>query len=340
MSPIEIGVQSEEEIQEATDQEIEALLMDEHGKPTMEAEVISDFLHFVEWDAMFEDDELIDVIHERDAFILSIKDGEDFEEVEEGTEGAEKITVLEIDGEDLVQIVDEDDLLSMFGYYVSQLPEDTLEEKARKAVFGALGVDERGMMFGKKYKKGKSGHKDKKGMMAYEDVDEDELEEGPFRKGQFRKIHKAGGKDQVARMLIAMMKKEVIVRAPGGAGTGYKKGDYKKSGAGYPSGTAKGKKKHKAYVKKSKAKIAKAAKKAKKGKRIAARFTAKAKTKKGEAKKKGKKKLAASAPAPTGTRLLEGAGMAAAVVNYQTQAENTARTNPLGTKDSEKKDSE
>ena len=364
MSPIEIGAPSAEDVQEATDQDIEALLVDENGKPTLEGEVIQGFLDFVEWDGLFEDEEFADHIQEREAFIVPTEDGEDFEEVEEGTDGAEKIVVQEIDGEVLAAVVDEEDLVSMFEYYVTHLPEDTLEDKARKAVFGALEIDEelaaeiaeRGMMFGKygKDKKKKKGtayegmhammmkkKKKKKGAMSYEDVDEAELAEGPFKKGSFKKIHKAGGKDQVARMLVAMMKKEVIRRAPGGPGTGYKKGDYKKHPGGYASGTPKGKKKHRAYLGKSKAKVLKAAKKAKKGKRVAGRFSAKAKGKKGAGalakKKKGKKKLVASAPsAPASTRLLEGASMAAAVVGHQRQAENTARTNPLGVQDVKK----
>lgn len=386
MSPIEIGAPTAEEVQEATDQEIEALLMDEDGKLTLEGEVVQGFLDFVEWDDLFEDDEFAKHIREREAFIVPIDDGADFEEVEEGTEGAEKIIVQEIDGETLAAIVDEDDLVSMFGYYVQHLPEDTLEDKARKAVFGALEIDEelaaeiaeRGMMpgysqseyakkYGDKKKKKGSAHgsehggkyegdadeaehgnslrammmkkkKKKPGTMTYGEADEDAaLDEGPFKRGAFRKIHKAGGKDQVARMLIAMMKKEVIRRAPGGPGSGYKKGDYKKFPGGYATGTAKGLKKHRAYLKKSKAKVLKAAKKAKKGKRIAGRFAAKAKSKKGAGvlakKKKGTEKLVASAPAPSGNRLLEGASMAAAVVSHQERAERIARGDSAEKKD-------
>ena len=220
MSPIEIGAATAEEVLEATDQEIEALLKDEDGKLTLEGEVIQGFLDFVEWDGLFEDAELADAIQERDAFIIPIEDGEDFEEVEEGTEGAEKIVVQEIDGETLAQLVDEDDLVSMFEFYVQQLPEDTLEDKARKAVFGALVVDEElaaeiaeagmkagysqseyAMKYGKKKKKG-SAHegdadeagamlqqmmkkKKKKKGMSYEDIDA--LEKAPSRRARSRR---------------------------------------------------------------------------------------------------------------------------------------------------------
>lgn len=349
MSPIEITAPSPEEVLD--EQDVESLLQDEDGKPTLEAEVIGDFLNFIEWDSVFDAPELADHIETVDVLTLPIEDGEDFVEVEAGTEGAEKIKVQQIAGDILAQVVDEDDLLAMFQYYLEHLPEDTLEDKARKAIFGVLDVGEAKHLFKKKKKKKMMGmayededdddpeeagpifqmmkkRKKKKGMMRYEGEDgvdeDDELTEQPFRKGSFRKIHKAGGKDQVARMLIAMMGKEAIRRAPGGAGTGYKKGDYKKHPAGYGGGTPKGRKRYRAYLKKFKAKITKAAKRAKKGARIAGRFAAKAKVKKGAMAKK-KKKLVAHAPASgkplmasaaqkPGTTITEGAALAGAVL--------------------------
>lgn len=333
MSPITITTPEADELEE---QDVEALLQDEEGKPTLEAEVIDSFLGFVDWDEVFEDAAVTPHIESVSAYIKNTEDGSDFVEVEEGTEGAEKIDLQQISGDVLSQVIDEDDLLLMFEYYLENLPEDTLEDKARKAIFATYGIGERGMMMSKDkliYGAGSKGmmpgysqsaykkkygskHKKKKGMMAYEageEDEEDELDEGPFKKGAFKKIHKAGGKGQVARMLIAMMKKQAIVRAP--AGKGYKKGDYKKSPAGYGGGTPGGRKRYRAYVKKHKAAISKTAKGARKAAKIAARFTAKAKTKKGAAAKK-KKTLAASVSVKTipGTTISEGASLAGAVM--------------------------
>ncbi len=357
MSPIEITAPSPEEVQE--EQDVESLLKDEDGKPTLEAEVISDFLNFVEWDDIFDAPELSGHIETAEALTLPTEDGEDFVEVEAGTEGAEKIKVQQIAGDILAQVVDEDDLLAMFQYYLEHLPEDTLEDKARKAVFGVLDVGEAGHLFKKKKKK-KMGaayedgadeagpilrmmmkRRKTKGAMAYEgedDLEEDELTEQPFKRGAFRKMHKAGAQDQVARMLLALLGKAAIRRAPGGAGTGYKKGDYKKHPAGYGGGTPKGRKKYRAYLQKFKAKITKAAKKAKKAKRIAGRFAAKAKAKKGAMAKK-KKKLVAHAPGSDkplvaspaqipGTTVSEGASLAGAVLNVSQSKPITEEREP------------
>ena len=342
MSPIEITAPTASEV--ADDEvDVESILYNEDKSLTLEGEVVSEFLNFVQWDEVFDDPEMAEHIKRVDAFILPTEDGEDFAEVEEGTKDAEKVKLEQIDGEILAQVIDEDDLLVMFEYYLKSLPETTLEDKARKAVFGALDVDEEDldelMHGGKKKKKKKMGMTyegddgedvdeagamfqmmlkkkgKKKSMHKYED--EDGLDEGPFKKGSFRKIHKAGGKDLVARMLIAMLSKEAVRRAPGGPGTGYKGGDYKKA-KGYAPGTASGQKRYRAYVRKHKAAIEKTKKATKKASKIGKRFAAKAKVKKGVKAKKKKKKLAASAPAPSTPVLSEGAALASKVVAVQT----------------------
>ena len=164
------------------------------------------------------------------------REGETIRVVDKDTEGAEEIEIESIDGEKLVDLVDVEDLVDMFEWILNDMYEEDmpLEDKAAIACF----LDEK------------------------------------FKKGAFRKIHKAGGKDQVARMLIAMMKKGAIKRA-GEPGAGYRGGDYQKNKAGYPSGTPKGRKKYKTYVGgKGKGKAAKAKRKAKKGAKVAGRFAA------------------------------------------------------------------
>lgn len=163
-------------------------------------------------------------------------DGDTIKIVDKDTEDAEEIELESLNMEKTLEVLDVDDLTDMLEWLLNDMYEEDLplEDKARIACF----LDEK------------------------------------FKKGAFRKMHKAGGKDQVARMLVAMMKKGVIKRAPE-AGKGYKGGDYDKNPAGYPSGTSKGKKVWKTYVTgKGKGKVAKAKKKAKKGAKLARRLAA------------------------------------------------------------------
>ena len=288
MSPIIINAPQTEDEQV---EDVNTILFDEDGKLTLEGEVVRDFLDFVDWGDVMDSEGAQEHLEEEEILAI-VEDGDDgdFWEVDEKEEGAAPITVVKLDGEIAAQLVDEDDLAAMFDYYVQNLPEATLEEKLRKAAFGHFEIEE-------------------------SELTEDEqtaLDEGPFKKGSFRKIRKAGGKDQVTRMLLAMLNKESIKRVP--KGKGYKKGDYKKHPAGYAEGTPTGIKKWRTYVKKKKSSIEKAAKKAKKGKRIASKFAAKAKSKPGgKAKKKGKKLTASTEPSTTPV-LSEGAAMAGSIV--------------------------
>jgi hypothetical protein len=279
MSPIIISREAAEV------EEVDSLLVGKDGKPTVEAEVIREFLEFVDWHDIFDSEEAKPYVETSTVLALDEEDGDDFVEVEEGTEGAQKLEVETLSGEVVAQLVDEDDLLAMFEHYVAAMPEDTLEDKVRKA--------------------------------AFVDIGEDAVDEAPFKKGAFRKMHKAGGGPQVKRMLMAMMNKEAIRRVP--KKSGYLKGDYKKDPAGYGGGTAKGVKRWRTYLAKSKAKSAQAAKKAAKGKRVQAKFVAKAKGKPGakvtvkKGAPVGKKKLTASQEVSP-SNLTEGASMAGSIL--------------------------
>ncbi len=295
MSPVVIGGDKSK----VDEVDVEQLLVNEEGEPSIEATVIEEFLGDVEWspliDEMLADEETRELVKVSEVHAKPLKGVEGAlvvcEEDETDDEDASLYLVFEVKGSDVAEVVDVDDLYTMFDYFLrEELPEETMEDKIRKAVFGVI------------------------------DIDEADLDER-FKKGDFKKIHKAGGKDQVARMLIAMLKKEVIQRADS-PGTGYKGGDYKKQPAGYSTGTPKGKKKYKIYKKKFAAKIKKAAVKAKKGIKIAG--------KKGGAGggKKGKKKVAASVEAPAGgTVLSEGASLAGKLINLQ---EDKPKTPPKG----------
>ena len=281
-------------------QDVTALLFKDDGETlTLEGEIIHDFLDDVDFQSIFDDPEVREsgLVQGTELWLVE-KDGE-LEPAEEGTEGAKLYPVETIDPETLGQIVDMDDLLAMFEYHIeNELGGDSLEEKARLAAAMQLA--------------------------GYE-VDE---AKGPFKKGDFRKMHKAGAKDQVMRMLLAMIHKSSIQRVA--KGTGYKAGDYKKHPAGYAPGTPSGIKKWQKYRKQKAGKIKKAALKAKKGKaRIAAKKGfKKAAAKKGAAKKlakkgagKGKRTVAASVETkPKGKRLLEGASMAGALTERVTNA--------------------
>lgn len=201
-------------------EDVSALLFREDGRLTLEGQVIASFVESVDLEAAFES--LADI-----ATVETIKLTES--ETGDVVEGEGEDTEVEcLDGEDVAEAVDADDLFSMFEHYAHALPEATIEEKAYKAAALSL-------------------------------IDEEALEE--YAKGEFRKMVKKGaaGKALVNRMLGAMIAKQVIKRAKaknpgtprkgasgftgqgGQKGAGYKGGDYEKNPPGYGAGTAKGK---------------------------------------------------------------------------------------------------
>ncbi len=198
--------------------DVESLLV-RGDRLTLEGQVVADFLESVDFEDAFEH---LAEAAETETIKLSEADGE----VVEGAADGVDTEVEVIDGEDLAESIDVDDLCQMFEHYVDGLPEASIEEKAYKAAALSL-------------------------------VGEDRLEE--FQKGTFRKMGKTGaGRALVNRMLGAMIAKQVIKRAKskgpgtprkgssgftgqGGAkGAGYKGGDYDKNPPGYGAGTGKG----------------------------------------------------------------------------------------------------
>jgi hypothetical protein len=143
---------------------------------TLEAEVISDFLTCTDFSEIFEHPEI-------DKYTTSIK-----QENEEG----DSETIEVIPGDVALQLVDEDDLTQMFLQYVDALPEETLEDVAKKTAISNL-LDEK------------------------------------FKKGTFKKVHKVkGGKQLVNKMIGAMLAKKAIKRN----GSKYAKGKAYGSGTG------------------------------------------------------------------------------------------------------------
>jgi hypothetical protein len=128
----------------------------------------------------------------------------------ETDEDGEPVEIIEMDGEVVAAAIDEDDLGGMFDNFVeNELAEDdSFSGRLRyRAVMDALGIDE--------------------------------ARRAPFKKGSFRGLARSGpdGRDRVNRMLGAMIAKGVI-RKTAKAGSGYKGGDYQRSG-GYPVGKGK-----------------------------------------------------------------------------------------------------
>jgi len=250
--------------------DVQSILFDEKGELTLVGEAVAEFLADVDFGPILDNKEVIEagLVDTSEVWMKKDDDG-NYVACEEGDEGATLFIAQELDGDTLAQVIDTDDLVSMFEWHVEEeLPLETLEDKARyAALISALGIDE-------------------------ETLDE----KAPFKKGDFKKMHAAGGKDMVARMLMAMLKKEAIARADK-PGEGYKGGDYKKDPAGYGAGTAAGQKKLDQYNKKNKAQKAKMEKKTLKAKKkVAAKkgFGKKAAAKKGAAKKAKKADIAAS----------------------------------------------
>lgn len=190
-------------------------MLEKNGQPTVEARVIDAFLSEVDWTELTEDDDVLE-FSDVDTVKAQIDEngvvsGDDGEIVE--AEDGEEVAVSETPGFVVAEMVDLDDLHSMFEHYVLNMPENTLEEKAEKAV-----------------------------MLPY--LSEEALEE--YDKGDFKKIHKKGkaGKTLVKRMMMAMMFKGSIKRA--GTTGGYTSGskwhkNVRKYGKGYkPDGGYKG----------------------------------------------------------------------------------------------------
>ena len=249
--PIEITAETmrDEELQS-----IESLMYDSSGNYTPMAETVAMFLDHVDWTALFEQDEDENHVVVSEVFVRVADDGS-YVESDEGEEGSFKVEVEEISSEAIENILDIDDMVAMFEWFLGELPAETLEEKARLAAFGI------------------------------------DVSEKVFKKGAFKKIHKAGGKDIVARMLIAMQHKQAIKRAKK-PGAGYAGGDYMKA-AGYGAGSWAKRKGYERYTKKKEAVSKKMAKAQKKQYSILKRFVAKAGKKK-KPVKKGKKKIVAN----------------------------------------------
>mgnify|MGYP000117907488 CR=1 FL=1 len=115
------------------------------GNLTVEGQLIEDFLNWVDWSPIFED-AYFDAIKYRTTVPADAidEDGEPaFWSLDENDDGDGLVTIESIVGEDLGDYIDEDDLFESFCYYIENLPEDTLEEKTRKAVgLAMVGLEE------------------------------------------------------------------------------------------------------------------------------------------------------------------------------------------------------
>lgn len=261
---------------------VAAYLEDKEGKPTLQAKVLENFIDDVDFDDVFEalasDPECAGVIESEEGWIKWDAELECYVEAEKGEEGAELGTIQTINGDVLSEVVDLEDMESMFDYHMTNEHDaSTLQGKLEAAVF------------------------------SYGDVDEETLDE--FKKGDFKKVHKGAmkttggtGPKMVNRMLGAMIAKQAIKRAKasgpgtpkkkggftnqgGEKGAGYRGGDYEKHGPGYGDGTEPGQKVWMKYVKRKAAELKKKSMKIK-GKKAAPKekkVTKKAVAKKGAA---------------------------------------------------------
>lgn len=136
-------------------------------------------------------------------------------------EGLEWFVRETLPGHIVAEVVDFEDLLAMLPHFIAELPEDTLEDRARKALFhdlteidyaAAVGLDPDDV----------EGIEEARRLF--------EKAKRPFKKGQFRTGPFAGAKQgepahsMRMRMMQAMLKKGAIHRV--GKGKGYKKGGY------------------------------------------------------------------------------------------------------------------
>lgn len=223
------------------DADVEEILFNE-GELTTAGAVVAGFLDGVEWEPVFEDAELRELVR-GEKLHFRMNDAGVAEECEEDTAGAESIDGEVMEGVALAHVVDADDLYGMFARYVQEsMPLDTLADKHRFGVALSL-LDE-------------------------EDVDEAHLDE--WKKKQFRTLRKKN-KDMVSRMMLAMLHKGAIRRVKPGTGYPSKRSDYGPGGSsggwkGYPSGTGGGIKAWLKYKGANAAKVKQAARKASKGK--------------------------------------------------------------------------
>lgn len=194
-------------IAESANDVIDVELLTKDGELKLEAQVIADFLTHADFGAVFENAAALPHIVEFDAngkLVTGDKAiaerivngaGTDFDDVldEEGTQF--------LPGDVASNLIDPNDLVSMFEHYVDTLSDESLEDKARLAAVGNLfGITEK------------------------------------FARGAFKKMARKGkvGHANVARMMLAMLNKGAIKRAKtstsGYGGGGYEKGPaYKKT---------------------------------------------------------------------------------------------------------------
>jgi len=275
---------SDEEL-EVQPNDVYESLFDENNEFTLEGETIYNFLMEVDFSDLFDDEEIRDAgLIDEDEILLMKADDETIETDDEEKADVGVMEVESIDGDVAVELIDMEDLVEMFYWWLeNEHPNETLEERASIALF-----------------------------LDTEDGDEDD-EDGEvderFKKGSFRKIRKRkGGVAVVNAMLGAMLNKEIITRAKGGSGKGYKKGDYDKNPKGYKKGgTAAGLRaygaflrKHTAQLKKSRKKLATA-----RGVKVSDRIAGTEKLSKAE-KKAGAKSKRATASAEAQGEFVKG----------------------------------
>jgi hypothetical protein len=229
--PIEITNVHAEDL----DEQAEIDLFTKDGELTLEAEVLAGFIASLDCGDLFEDEDVREFIESETGFYREDEDGE-MVACEKDAEGAQELTIESLDGEIAALFIDEDDMLAMFEHYVENLPEETLEEKARKAVFTE------GFKKGAFKKIHAGGGKTLVNRMLG----------AMMAKGAIKKAGSSGTKY-----------KEKGVTAKGGVtpGKGYAGGDYTKA-SGYAPGTGGGIKKWMSYKGKHASDLKKAGKKA------------------------------------------------------------------------------
>lgn len=211
-------------IHEAADVADDFDVLTQTGELTLEAETVSDFLTHADFSAVFNHPAVKECISTiaggKIAFGAKADQAAHREALSDLAEGEDDAVVQVISVEDALKVIDESDLEQMFLHYVESLPENTLEDRARRAaIANYYGIDEK---------------------------------KGGFKKGGFRTVHgKPGGPALVNRMLGAMLNKGLIKRADE-PGTGYKKGDYEKT-KNYKTGATKAAKAKVAKFKKANA---------------------------------------------------------------------------------------
>lgn len=143
-------------------------------------------------------------------------------------EGLALYVIESVPGAIVAEHVDTDDLLGMFPQFLDELPEDTLEDRARKALFADMLEVDYASMFPN---------------LEGEDLEEAKrlFKKGDFRKRVFKGAHPGTpAHSQRVRQMLAMLAKGAIMRA--GAGKGYHGGGYKYGPS--KSGTKQGKLKY------------------------------------------------------------------------------------------------